>query len=227
MKNPHPAPSPLIKFCGLTTPDALRKADALQVDWVGLVFYPPSPRALDLPRASALLAHYRPSARVVALVVDADDTLLESVVTIVRPDLLQCHGQETPQRLHALKARYGLPLVRALSIRSPDDLSRSEEYAASADWLLLDAPPPAGSTLPGGNAHAFDWSWLEGWKAPLPWLLAGGLTADTVAGAIRRCQPDGVDVSSGIEREKGVKDLTLMEKFVASVRGHATDRSSA
>ena len=194
-----------VKICGISTPDAYEAAR--DADYVGFVFFPPSPRFLT-PQAAAALAA-KPGPAHVGLFVDpADDTVAETLAAI---DLDVLQVVATPARVAALRLRFGRPVWRAVGIAGEADLPAGMD---GADALLLDAKAPPGAALPGGNAHPFDWSVLRGWHAPGPWLLAGGLTPGTVAGAIAQTGARAVDVSSGVERARGVKDPALIEAFI-------------
>jgi phosphoribosylanthranilate isomerase len=206
-----------IKICGLSTAEAIHTAAAAGADWVGLVFYPRSPRHVSPAVAAALLAAtYRPLP-VVAVTVAPDAALLDEIMTTVQPDFLQVHGDWTPQQMQAARMRYGVRAIRALSIATAADLRKADQWVGAADWLLLDAKAPPGG-LPGGNRLSFDWEMLRGWRASLPWLLAGGLDPANIADAVRIARPDGVDVSSGVESAPGSKDAGLIKAFVAAAR---------
>jgi phosphoribosylanthranilate isomerase len=205
----------IIKICGLSTAEAIHTAASAGADWVGLVFYPRSPRHVSPTEAAALLTATRRPLPVVAVTVAPDANLLDDIMTTVRPDFLQVHGDWTPQQMQAVRARYGVRTIRALSIATAGDLAEGDPWAGAADWLLLDAKAPPGG-LPGGNRLSFDWEILRGWRAPLPWLLAGGLDPANIADAVRIARPDGVDVSSGVESAPGVKDVDLIRAFVAA-----------
>ena len=212
---------PLIKICGLTTPEAVRATADAGADWMGLVFYPRSPRHLEPDAAAALLHATGRPLPVVAVTVAPDEAFLDAIMTVVQPEILQVHGGRdsdwTPAQLRAAGQRYHVQTIRALSVATAADLAAADAWRDAADWLLLDAKaPPDG--LPGGNRLSFDWSLLQGWQAPLPWLLAGGLDPDTVADAVCRTRPVGVDVSSGVESAPGVKDAALIRAFVAAAR---------
>ncbi|MBK1665823.1 phosphoribosylanthranilate isomerase [Rhodospirillum rubrum] len=212
----------LIKICGLTDEDGVDAAVEAGVDMIGFVFFDPSPRDLDPARAAELLdgvPHAEEGGPLrVGLFVDADDATLEAVFAGVRLDVLQFHGEESPERVEWARLEYGLPVIKALPIASAADLERAALYAEVADYLLFDARPPAGADRPGGHAQTFDWSLLAGFSAPVPWLLAGGLTPENVAEAIRVSGATAVDVSSGVETVRGIKDPERVGAFVKAVR---------
>ncbi|CAO3414637.1 phosphoribosylanthranilate isomerase [Azospirillum doebereinerae] len=205
----------LTKICGLSEPDSLRAAVTGGARYVGFVFYPPSPRAVA-PALAADLARLVPTGiRSVGLFVDPDDEFLEHVVGQVPLDLIQLHGKETPRRVAEIKARYGMPVMKAIKIGGPEDLAAALEAAETADRLLFDAKPPAKVTaLPGGNGIAFDWTLLAGRRWPKPWMLSGGLTSENVAEAVRVTGATEIDVSSGVEDRPGHKDPALVRAFL-------------
>lgn len=207
----------IIKICGLTTVDAIHATAEAGADWMGLVFYPRSPRHLEPEAATALLRSAGRPLPVVAVMVAPEESLLKTVMTTVRPEFLQVHGDWTPAQLRAAAERYQVQTIRALSVATATDLAEAAAWQGAADWLLLDAKPPPGG-LPGGNRLTFDWRILAGWQAPLPWLLAGGLDPETVGAAVRQTCPAGVDVSSGVESAPGGKDTNLIRAFVAAAR---------
>jgi len=213
------AMSLLIKICGLSTPETLEAALDAGADMVGFVFFPPSPRTLNFAQAAALSAQVRGRALKVALSVDADDALLEGIVDQLKPDILQFHGKETAERILAVKARFGLPVMKAIHVSEPADLEAIAVYEPSADRLLFDARPPKGAVLPGGNGAAFDWTILEGVKTLRPWMLSGGLNVENVSEAIRITHAPGIDVSSGVETSPGIKNIELIQQFVQNARG--------
>lgn len=204
-----------VKICGLSEPETLRAAIDGGARWIGLVFYPPSPRCVA-PALAAELARMVPTAvRTVGLFVDADDAFLEHVVGQVPLDLLQLHGKETPERVAAVKAAFNIPVMKAIKVGGPEDLERAKEYAAVSDRLLFDAKPPSGvAALPGGNGIAFDWTLLAGRSWPKPWMLSGGLNAANVAEAVRTTGAPALDVSSGVEDRPGHKDARLIRAFL-------------
>ncbi|CCG41478.1 N-(5'-phosphoribosyl)anthranilate isomerase [Magnetospirillum molischianum DSM 120] len=208
-----------VKICGITDEEAMEAAIEAGVDHVGLVFYPKSPRAVTPEQATELLSYLeRPVSRV-GLLVDPDDALLDAVVGGVRLDLLQLHGNESPERVEAIRLEYGVPVMKMIPLAGPDDLAAAEAYIGVADRLLFDARPPKTATLPGGNAVSFDWTLLTGRRWPLPWFLAGGLTPANVAEAIRVSGAKAVDVSSGVETAPGRKSPELIRAFIAAARG--------
>ena len=210
-----------VKICGLSTASTLAAAVAAGADMVGFVFFPPSPRHLSLETARTLSGQVGGKALKVALSVDADDGLLDGIVAALAPDWLQLHGRETPERVQAIKARFGLPVMKALHISTPDDLTAVAAYDGIADRLMFDAKPPKGAVLPGGNGAAFDWAILENLTLSAPWMLSGGLGPDNVAEALRITRAPGVDVSSGVERTPGIKDEGMIVDFVARARAAA------
>ncbi len=210
---------PLVKICGLSTAAALAAALDTGAERVGLVFFPRSPRHLALDRAAALAGLARGRAAVVALTVDADDAALAGIVAAVAPDMLQLHGRETPERVAAVRSRFGLPVIKALGVAEPGDLGAAAAYAAVADEILFDAKPPRGAALPGGNGVSFDWRILRGLDLGMPFMLSGGLGPDNVGDALRITRAPAVDVSSGVESAPGLKDPALIARFVAAAKG--------
>lgn len=213
----------LVKICGLKTPDALDAALEAGADLVGFVFFPPSPRHVDDEAARALGERVGARAGKVALTVDADDALLERIVGALKPDMLQLHGKESPERVWALKARYGLPVMKAIPVETAGDLSAVAHYRAAADRLLFDARAPRAATRPGGLGKTFDWILLQGLDPGLPYMLSGGLDAGNVAEALRITRAPGVDVSSGVEHAPGEKDPGKIRAFVRAARAAAED----
>lgn len=207
-----------VKICGLNDEDAIDAAIEAGADYIGLVFFAKSPRAVDAERA-AELTQFIEGVRKVGLFVDPDDALLDEVLTHVRLDLLQFHGSETPERLAHIRAEFGVPVMKVIPLAEAADLAAVEPFLGVADHILFDAKPPKGATLPGGNAAAFDWSILKGFRCPVPWMLAGGLTAGNVAEAIQATGAQAVDVSSGVEASPGVKDLAKIRAFIAAAKG--------
>ncbi|WP_371348403.1 phosphoribosylanthranilate isomerase [Ancylobacter sp. IITR112] len=216
-----------IKICGLSTGETLEASLGAGADMVGMVFFAPSPRHVDLATAAALGAQARGRAQIVALTVDADDATLAAIVDALNPDMLQLHGRETPERVGAIRARFGLPVMKALGIASAEDLAVLPAYEGVADRLLLDAKPPRGARLPGGNGVAFDWNLIAGLDPARPFMLSGGLDPENVAGAVRLIHPPGLDVSSGVERGPGIKDPSRIEAFLRAARAAEAQGSSA
>ena len=207
-----------IKICGLKTAEALDAALAGGASHVGFIFFARSPRYVTPTEAGALRAAARGGAKAVAVTVDADDSFLDAIVAAMNPDLLQLHGKETPERVAAVKARYRLPVMKALAVSEAADLAAAKAYVSKADRLLLDARPPAGSVLPGGNGIPFDWSILAALDRDVDYMLSGGLSAANVGDALRLANPPGIDVSSGVESAPGVKDTALIDAFFRAVR---------
>ncbi|MCC6002658.1 MAG: phosphoribosylanthranilate isomerase [Pararhodobacter sp.] len=207
-----------IKVCGLTAPDDMDVLARAGVAYAGLNFYPPSPRALSVSQARAIALAAPAGLARVGLFVNADDALIDAVLADVPLDFLQLHGNESPARLAALRARHGLPLIRAVGVAGPSDLPALDRFAQVADMLLVDAKPAPDAALPGGNGLAFDWRLIAGRRWPVPWLLAGGLTPRNVAEAIRLTGARQLDVSSGVESAPGTKDAGLIAAFVAAAQ---------
>jgi len=206
-----------IKFCGLRHRGDVAAAADAGARYVGFVFFPKSPRNVGVEEARALALEVPPGIAKVGLVVDVDDAALDRIVSRVPLDMLQLHGRETPERVTQIKARYGLPVMKAVGISGPDDLLKLDAYVKVADQILIDAKPPADADLPGGNGLAFDWRLIAGRRWPVPWMLAGGLTPENVALAVQMTAAPQVDVSSGVERAPGIKDATLIAAFAAAL----------
>jgi phosphoribosylanthranilate isomerase len=211
-------PAPLIKICGINTPDALDAALSVDADFIGLVFFAKSPRHVEAPLAAALAARVAGRAGVVGLFVDPSPEFLASVLASVRLDHIQLHGGETPEQVAAIAARHALPVWKALGIKTRADVAAADRFAGAAARVLFDAKPPAGADLPGGNGLRIDWAMLKGVRPALPWMLAGGLDPDNVAQAIAETGAPAVDVSSGVESAPGVKDIGRITAFCAAVR---------
>jgi len=211
----------LIKICGLSTPEALDTALDADADLVGFVFFPPSPRHLGLDAARALGARVRGRAQKVALSVDATDDALAGAIEALQPDLLQLHGSETPERVLAVKRRFGLPVMKALPIERREDLAAIAQYADVSDHILFDARAPHEATRPGGLGKAFDWHLLENLDPGLSFMLSGGLDAGNVAEALAITRAFAVDVSSGVERAPGEKDPDKIRAFIRAARAAA------
>ena len=216
-----------IKLCGLSTAATLEAALDCGADMVGFVFFPPSPRHIGFARARDLAGITGSRALKVALSVDADDAFLDEIVAALAPDILQLHGRETPERVAAIRARHGLPVMKALGVSEEADFAPLSAYEAVADRILFDAKPPKDATRPGGNGHAFDWSLLGSRAIQRPWMLSGGLNGKTIEAAIAATRPPGIDVSSGVESAPGVKDPALIEAFMARARAAQAALGSA
>ncbi|WP_029042153.1 phosphoribosylanthranilate isomerase [Cucumibacter marinus] len=206
-----------IKYCGLKTPADLDLAVALGVDMVGFMQFPKSPRALPLADIGALVEATRDRAESCVLLVNPDDALVAEVAAL-RPDWLQLHGDETPARVTEIRDQSGLKVMKAIKVGEAADLEPMPDYATVADRLLLDAKPPKGADRPGGHGNVFDWGLLENVDPDLDFMLAGGLSLTNVGEAIEMVRPFGLDLSSALEREKGIKDHELMRAFMAAVR---------
>jgi len=202
-----------VKICGINDPLAFDTVIEAGADWVGFVFFPPSPRYVTPAAAAALSGRTQGGPPRVGLFVDPTPDAIQAAMDALPLDILQLYGRIGD--IDALRARFGRPIWRSIGIETAADLPVD---AMGADALLLDAKPPANATRPGGNAVQFDWSVLSGWRAPTDWLLAGGLTVDNVAGAIRATGARSVDVSSGVESRRGVKDPALIRAFIAAAK---------
>jgi phosphoribosylanthranilate isomerase len=207
-----------VKICGLKTPEALEVALESGADLVGFVFFPPSPRNIGLAVARRLGAQVGGRAGKVALTVDANDETLLGIIEALKPDMLQLHGKETPERVATVRSRFGLPVMKALPIAQRGDLSPIREYANVADRLLFDARAPQEATRPGGLGRTFDWTLLQGIDPKINFMLSGGLDATNVAQALAITNAPGVDVSSGVERAPGEKDLGKIRAFIRAAR---------
>ncbi|MEA2878314.1 MAG: phosphoribosylanthranilate isomerase [Hyphomicrobiales bacterium] len=208
----------LVKICGLSTPDTLDVALEAGADMVGFVFFMPSPRNISFDQARLLGERVKGRAQKVALTVDADDPLLEKMIESLKPDMLQLHGHETPQRVAAIRESFGLAVMKVLPIETKTDLAAIQNYTGVADRLLFDARPPCEATRPGGLGKPFDWHLLENLHLSIPFMLSGGLDAGNVAEALRITRAPGVDVSSGVESAPGVKDPEKIRAFIRAAR---------
>jgi phosphoribosylanthranilate isomerase len=212
-------PDVRVKICGLRTAADVAAVAAAGAAYAGFVFFARSPRNLTIAEAKVLALAAPVGLAKVALVVDADDATLDAIVESVPLDMLQLHGHETPARVAEVRARYGLPVMKAIGVADEGDLAGLMEMSLAADQLLIDAKPPRGADLPGGNGLSFDWRLLVGRKWLRPWMLAGGLTPANVAEAVRLTGARQVDVSSGVESAPGMKDVGLIARFVAAAQG--------
>jgi phosphoribosylanthranilate isomerase len=205
------------KVCGLTRPSDVDALTASGAAYAGLVFFPPSPRALSPDLAHAICVAAPPGLARVGLFVDPDDDLLAAVLSRVPLDMIQLHGHEPAARVQEVRARFGLPVIKAVGVASAEDLPALDAFGRVADMLLVDAKPPRGAVLPGGNGLSFDWRLIAGRRWPVPWMLAGGLTPDNVADAVRLTGARQVDVSSGVEQAPGIKDPARIASFARAL----------
>lgn len=207
----------LVKICGLSSPETLLATIAAGADMAGFVFFEKSPRHIGLETARTLGLLAQGKIARVALTVDAPDDALGEIVDALAPELLQLHGHESPDRVRAVKARFGLPIIKAIGVATAADMEASKAYEGVADILLFDARPAAGAAVPGGAGISFDWDLLRNMTAK-NWMLSGGLDVENVAQALRRTFAPAVDVSSGVERERGIKDAGKIRDFLAAAR---------
>lgn len=214
----------LVKICGLSTPETLEVALEAGADMVGFVFFPPSPRHLSLELGRDLGRQVKGRALKVALTVDADDATLDNIMDALSPDILQLHGKESVARLRDIKQRFGRPVMKAVPVATAADLAVLPGYAAVADRILFDARAPKDATRPGGLGEPFDWHLLENLDLKLPYMVSGGLHADSLAEALRVTRAGGIDVSSGVESAPGVKDPQMIKAFIRAAR--ATQEAS-
>jgi phosphoribosylanthranilate isomerase len=210
--------SQAVKICGLSTAPTLAAALDAGADMVGFVFFEKSPRCVTYEQARGLAARARQRAEIVALCVDASDEALRMIVAATEPDYLQLHGQESPERVAEIQRKFGVSAIKAIGVADAADFAKAGEYKDAADALLIDAKPPKGAVLPGGNGIPFDWRLARNFHPRKPWLLSGGLDASNIAEAIALSQARGVDVSSGVESAPGVKDIEKIKAFVAAAR---------
>ncbi len=209
-----------IKICGLSTPQTITAAIEEKADFIGFVFYPPSPRHLNIETAKYLASQIPDTVEKVGLFVNPDTAYLEQVLNEVSLDVIQLHGNETPERVAEIKQKFKRPIIKSFPISSKKDLEAITPYKNNADWFLFDArPAKEGDDLPGGNGQTFDWTILKDFKSDTPWMLAGGLNPDNVAAAIRILNPDAVDVSSGVETDtQGEKDAVKIRSFIHNAK---------
>lgn len=205
-----------VKICGLTESADVPAAILAGARYVGFVFFEKSPRNLEIADAAYMAASVPEGICKVALVVDPTDAFLDRMLAEVPIDMLQLHGKESPERVSQIKARTGLPVMKAVGVADESDLASLDAYVRVADQILVDAKPPKGADLPGGNGLAFDWRLIAGRRWPVPWMLAGGLTPENVAQAIAMTGAQQVDVSSGVESAPGIKDADLVHAFCAA-----------
>lgn len=207
-----------IKICGISSAAAADAAVRAGADFVGLVFHPQSPRQVLAEQAAQLAARLRGRVRIVALLSDPKDEEIASAVAAAKPDFIQLHGRETPERISDLRAHFDRPIIKAIAVADASDIASATVYEQVADMLLFDSKATGAALRPGGHGSAFDWQLLRGRTFSRPWFLAGGLTAENVARSIRAAEPFGVDVSSGVETAPGVKDSEMIRAFISSVR---------
>lgn len=209
-----------VKICGLSTPETMTAALEAGADFVGALFYPPSPRAVTVEQAAALMAQVGDKSVKVGVFFNAEDDLIEDAAKSARLDLLQLHGAESVERVAEIRARFGIPVMKVIKIRGPEDVARVDEFIEVSDRILFDAAPPADmeNPLPGGNAVSFDWTYLKGRRWPKPWMLAGGLTAVNLSQAVALSGTTGLDVSSGVEDRPGVKNPDKIRDFIAAAK---------
>ncbi|WP_417795374.1 phosphoribosylanthranilate isomerase [Terasakiella pusilla] len=209
----------LVKICGLKTPEDAHVAIQAGADYLGCVFFPPSPRNVDATTAAEVFDMIGDAdVERVGLFVDPSDDELMAVLNHARLDVIQLHGKESPARVEEVRQTFALPVMKALAIETKEDVIAAKAYDGVADLLLFDAKPPKGATRPGGNAIAFDWNLLKGTDWSVPWMLAGGLTVANVKDAVAQSGAKAVDVSSGVEAEKGVKSPELIQAFLDAVK---------
>ncbi|NRB04670.1 MAG: phosphoribosylanthranilate isomerase [Rhodobacteraceae bacterium] len=207
-----------VKICGLKTPQDVDAVVAAGADFCGLTFVPKSKRFISVAEAAELSQLAAPDLTRVALTVDADDALLDTIMGSVGIDMIQLHGHESPERVAAVKSRYNVPVMKAVGVADAADVAEIARYTPVADWILLDAKPPKDAAVPGGNGLSFDWRLIADVTWQVPWMLAGGLTEDTVGEAIARTGAKVVDLASGVESAPGVKDAEKARRFVAAAR---------
>ena len=217
------ASAPQAKICGLAREEDVAAALDGGAAFIGFIFFEKSPRYVTPQRAAELAAPARGRANIVAVTVDASDAQLASIIDTLKPDYVQLHGHEGPDRAEAIREHFGVKVIKALRVKSREEVEAAAQFSGKADLVLFDAAPPAGADLPGGNGETFDWSLLSGLVHGDPWFLAGGLTPLNVASALKATQAPLVDVSSGVERSPGCKDASLILAFLKAVRsvGHA------
>lgn len=208
-----------VKICGLTQPSDVHAVAQAGAVYCGFVFFPKSPRNVSFEQAAAMAVEAPIGLAKVALTVNADDAFLDALTAAVPLDMLQLHGNETPERVQEVKSRYGLPVMKAVGVADADDLPALDVYMKVADQILVDAKPPKNADLPGGNGLTFDWQLIAGRRWAVPWMLAGGLTPTNVAEAIAMTGARQIDLSSGVESAPGVKDAALIRSFMAAVKG--------
>lgn len=216
-----------IKICGLKTPEAVEAVIKNGASHIGFIFFPKSPRHVEPAQAAELASAARGKAKIVAVTVNADDAQLDDIVAVLQPDILQLHGNETPERVRQVKQRYGLPVMKAFSIREKSDFDAVAPYHNIADRFLFDAKAPKGSELPGGNGVSFDWNLLKERQELGQYMLSGGLNAENINVALAKTGTSAIDISSGVESEPGKKDVHLIDAFFEAVHKAANTNQSA
>ncbi len=209
---------PDIKICGLKTPEAVERALSRGATHIGFIFFPKSPRHIEPDLAGKLADAARGRAKVVAVTVDADNDDLDEIVDLLRPDILQLHGSESPERVLTIRALYGLPVMKAFAVREAADLEKIDPYIGIVERFLFDAKPPKGSELPGGNGVSFDWTLLQSLDGSVDYMLSGGLNRENVGEALAVTRAPGIDISSGVESAPGVKDVAMIDAFFDAVK---------
>ena len=205
-----------IKICGINDKNSMVAAIDAGADYIGLVFYKNSPRNLKLPIAESLITFRNKKSKIVALTVDAKDEFIIEIKERISPDYFQLHGNETPQRCKEIRSNFNTPIIKGLGIRNKTNLEEStKSFENICDIMILDAPS---SNLPGGNGKQFDWNILKGYNSNSKWMLAGGLDVNNVKDAIKSTKAPGIDVSSGVEISKGIKDPALIRNFISECR---------
>ena len=205
-----------IKICGISDKSCMVTALECKVDYIGLVFYEKSPRNITIENSKKLLDNRNKFSKIVALTVDPDDNFIENLKKNIKPDYIQLHGSETPQRCKEIRTNFDIPIIKGVGIKNRFDLIKAnEEYGNFCDILLLDSPS---KTLPGGNGEKFDWKILKNYKSPKKWMLAGGLNIDNIYKAVKISNPPAIDVSSGVEISKGIKEPNMIKDFVMKCR---------
>ena len=205
-----------IKICGINDKNSMLAAIDAEADYIGLVFYKNSPRNLELPIAESLIPFRNKKSKIVALIVDAKDEFIIEIKERISPDYFQLHGNETPQRCKEIRSNFNTPIIKGLGIRNKTNLEEStKSFENICDIMILDAPS---SNLPGGNGKQFDWNILKGYNSNSKWMLAGGLNVNNVKDAIKSTKAPGIDVSSGVEISKGIKDPALIRNFITECR---------
>ena len=208
----------MVKICGINSADTADAAVRAGADFAGLVFHAKSPRNLASEQAASLAVRMRGRVRLVAMLVDPADEAITTAIAAVTPDFIQLHGAETPARAGAIRSRFGIPVIKVISVAEASDFADVARFEDAADMLMFDTKPPPGATREGGLGAAFDWQLLKGRQFVRPWLLAGGLNAENVARAIQLTDAPGVDVSSGVETAPGKKSAELIAQFTATAK---------